>query len=155
MFKIYISLSILSLLLTSCDKNRVFEQNKEIPDMMWDQNNTLKFEPDSTLLDTVTPYNIYINVRIASQYQFSNLFLFLTTKLPDGKAARDTVELTLADDKGWLGDGSGDIWDNRMLFKKNFRFPQTGKYVFELQQGMRLNPLPLIMDAGIRIEKAQ
>ena len=121
--------------------------------MAWDKNNILKFDVDIT--DTVSPDNIYINVRNASQYQFNNLFLFLTTHVPNGNvAARTLVELTLADEKGWLGDGAGDIWDNRILFKKNFRFPHSGKYIFELEQAMRLNPLPLIMDAGIRIEKA-
>ena len=61
----------------------------------------------------------------------------------------------LADERGqWLGDGMGDIWDNRILFKKDFKFPQTGKYRFELEQAMRINPLPGIMDVGMRIERA-
>ncbi len=141
------------IFLIACDKNRIFEKNTKIPDMSWDKSNVLKFEVP--IEDTITPSNIYINIRNASQYQFSNLFLYFTTRLPDGSASRDTVEVTLADEKGWLGDGSGDIWDNRFLFKKNFRFPHPGTYTFELEQGMRPNPLPLIMDAGIRIEKAQ
>lgn len=153
MYRIFFLLVAVSMALVACDRNRIFEKNTEIPDMMWDKNNILKFDVDIT--DTVTPDNIYINVRNASQYQFSNLFLFFTTRIPDGKVARDTVELTLADEKGWLGEGAGDIWDNRILFKKNFRFPQAGQYTFELEQAMRVNPLPLIMDAGIRIEKAK
>ncbi len=153
MYKISFTLLALALALSACDKNRIFDKNTEIPDMAWDKNNILKFDVDIT--DTVSPDNIYINVRNASQYQFSNLFLFFMTQLPDGRASRDTVELTLADEKGWLGDGAGDIWDNRILFKKNFRFPMSGKYTFELEQAMRLNPLPLIIDAGIRIEKAK
>lgn len=153
MHKILLILFALAVLLTACDKKRVFEKNAEIPEMMWDKSNVLKFEVP--IEDTVSANNIYINVRNASKYQFSNLFLFFTTRIPDGKAERDTVELTLADEKGWLGEGAGDIWDNRILFKKNFRFPQAGIYTFELEQGMRQNPLPLIMDAGIRIEKAE
>ena len=142
MYRIVFILLALSLVLTSCDKNRIFEKNTEIPDMSWDKNNILKF--DVEINDTLSPDNIYINVRNASQYQFSNLFLFLKTRIPDGKASRDTVELTLANEKGWLGDGAGDIWDNRILFKKNFHFPQAGTYTFELEQGMRINPLPLL-----------
>jgi len=152
MYKIAFSLIVLALALSSCDKNRIFEKNTEIPDMAWNKDNILKFEVPVD--DTVSLNNIYINVRNASQYQFSNLYLFLTTRLPDGNASRDTVEVTLADEKGWLGEGAGDIWDNRRLFKKNFRFPQPGTYTFELEQGMRQNPLQLIMDAGIRVEKA-
>ncbi|MFM7726495.1 MAG: gliding motility lipoprotein GldH, partial [Flavobacteriales bacterium] len=99
-------------------------------------------------------YNIDINLRNAGSYSFSNLFLFMNTYTPDGALARDTIELVLADDQGqWKGDGMGDIWDNRILFKKDQRFPMPGTYRFELEQAMRIDPLPGVMDAGIRIEK--
>ncbi|MBK8414603.1 MAG: gliding motility lipoprotein GldH [Bacteroidetes bacterium] len=64
------------------------------------------------------------------------------------------MECILASPEGrWLGEGLGDIWDNRILFKENVQFTQPGEYRFELNQAMRINPLPGIMDAGIRIEK--
>lgn len=138
--------------LASCDRNVVFEKNIQIPENKWEMSNTIKL--DAEINDTVALHNIYFNIRNAGGYQFSNLYLFFTTHTPKGEQARDTVELTLADDHGkWLGDGSGDIWDNRILFKRNFRFPEAGMYHFELQQAMRINPLPQIMDAGLRIEK--
>jgi len=139
---------------SSCNPNTTFEKNIKIPDYRWEMNNIVRL--DAEIKDTLSPQNIYINVRNASGYQFSNLFLFLTTKTPEGETARDTVELTLADAHGkWLGDGSGDIWDNRILFKKNFRFPEAGTWHFELQQAMRINPLPQIMDVGMTIEKGK
>jgi gliding motility-associated lipoprotein GldH len=49
----------------------------------------------------------------------------------------------------------GDIWDNRILFKRNFLFPESGTWHFELQQAMRVSPLPQIMDVGMRIEKSK
>jgi gliding motility-associated lipoprotein GldH len=138
---------------SSCDTDAVFDKNIKIPDYDWDMNNVVKL--DAEIKDTIHPHDIYISVRNASGYQFSNLFLFLTTKTPKGETARDTVELTLADARGkWLGEGMGDIWDNQILFKKNFRFPEAGTWHFELQQAMRINPLPQIMDVGMRIEKA-
>jgi len=117
-------------------------------------NNVLKFEVPIT--DTTSSYNMYFNIRNASGYSFSNLFLFFTVRAPNGKAERDTVELILADPSGkWKGDGLGDIWDNKILFKQKFRFPVSGTYFFEMEQAMRVNPLPYIMDAGIRIEYAE
>lgn len=140
--------------LTSCDRSVVFEENVKLPEYRWEMNNIIKL--DAEIKDTNAFHNIYFNVRNAGGYQFSNLFLFLTTRTPKGAEARDTVELTLADDHGkWLGNGSGDIWDNRILFKRHFRFPEAGTYHFELQQAMRVNPLPQIMDAGMRIEKSE
>lgn len=111
---------------------------------------------EATIEDTSASYDLYINVRNAGTYSFSNLFLFLNTYTPDGALARDTIELVLADEQGqWKGDGMGDIWDNRILFKRGQRFLLPGNYRFELEQGMRIDPLPGIMDAGVRIEKAE
>ena len=141
------------LMLSSCDPNVVFEDNVKLPENRWEISNIVKLETE--IADTITPHNIYINVRNAGGYQFSNLFVFFTTQTPSGKAARDTIELTLADASGkWLGDGMGDIWDNRLLFKSNFIFPEKGNYIFMLEQAMRVNPLPQVMDVGLRIEKA-
>jgi gliding motility-associated lipoprotein GldH len=138
----------------SCNRDVVFEKNVKIPNYNWDVNNTVKLDID--IEDTISLHDIYINIRNASGYQFSNLFLFLNTKTPNGETASDTLELTLADERGkWLGSGLGDIWDNRILFKKNFRFADAGTWHFELQQAMRVNPLPQVMDVGMRIEKAR
>jgi gliding motility-associated lipoprotein GldH len=141
------------IFLSACDKNVVFEKNIELPDNRWEIKNIIKLE--TAIEDTINPHNLYINLRNAGGYQFSNIFLFFTTKSPSGKMERDTVELTLADPSGkWLGNGLGDIWDNRVLFKQGFRFPEKGNYEFSLQQAMRYDPLPQIMDVGIRIEKS-
>lgn len=140
--------------LNACDRKVVFEKNVELPENRWEQKNAVKFTVE--IQDTINPHNLYINLRNAAGYQFSNIFLFFTTTAPSGKMERDTIELTLADANGkWLGDGMGDIWDNRELFKKNFKFPQSGTYTFQLEQAMRIDPLPQIMDAGIRIERVE
>jgi gliding motility-associated lipoprotein GldH len=142
------------LLFFSCNTGSTFDKNVKIPDYRWDMNNIVSL--DVEIKDTVNPQNIYINVRNASNYQYSNLFLFLTTKTPKGEIAGDTIELVLADERGkWLGSGMGDIWDNRILFKRNFLFPESGTWHFELQQAMRVSPLPQIMDVGMRIEKSK
>jgi len=137
----------------ACDKQRVFDENQELKDNSWDQSNKLRFT--TTIADSTSAHTLYLNVRNAGWYPFSNLFIFVHTTLPNGAIPIDTAQCVLADDNGkWLGDGLGDLYDNRILFKKNFRFPQLGKYTFELEQAMRVNPLPGIMDAGIRIERA-
>ena len=147
-------LIISALFLSSCDKNRVFEENKEIPDNLWKVENKIKFEVD--VKDTIHPHNFYINVRNSDGFPYRNIFLFITTDFPNGKKAIDTLDCILADENGkWLGDGLGDIFDNQIPFKKRVRFPLTGKYSITIEQGMRVPELPLIMDVGIRIEKAE
>lgn len=147
-------LGVFIVLFNACDSTRLYEENKAIEKNLWYANKPLQFQ--AQVPDSVQGYNVYINIRNASHYPFSNIFLFLNTTFPDGQIDRDTVEIMLASPEGkWLGDGLGDIWDNRVLFKRNVRFPMKGEYRFEFIQAMRLDPLPGIMDAGIRIERAQ
>lgn len=142
------------LFFTSCDRARIFEKNLEIPETGWKADNILKFDVD--IKDASTPTNFYVNVRNADGYPYSNIYLFIKTKFPNGKMSNDTLECILADEKGkWLGNGLGDIYDNQILFKKNVRFPLAGKYTFEIQHGMRADIVPLIMDVGLRIAKAE
>jgi gliding motility-associated lipoprotein GldH len=145
-------LFVLLLGFTACDSKRVYEQNIDIPEYIWNKDNPVYF--DVEIKDTVSLHNVYINIRNASGYAYSNLYLFLDTKYPNNSMSRDTIECILADPSGnWLGDGSGDIWDNQILFKKNVRFKQIGTYKFRYEQAMRMPKLPMIMDVGLRIEK--
>jgi gliding motility-associated lipoprotein GldH len=141
-------------LLVSCNKNVIFSDYTKLPEEGWKIDNRLKFEVD--IKDNNALHNVFLNVRHADSYPYSNLFVFLTTTYPDGQSTIDTLECILANKKGeWVGDGAGDLWDNKIPLKKNLRFPQTGKYTFSFEQGMRSNPLPLILDFGMTIEKAQ
>lgn len=142
------------LLFSSCDKSRIFEENKTIPENVWNKDSIIKFEVD--IHDAQLPTNFYVNVRNADGFPYKDLFLFIKTTYPDGKTFQDTLDCILADEQGkWLGDGMGDIYDNQIPFKRNVHFPAEGKYTFEIQQGMRVDNLPLIMDVGIRIEKVE
>jgi len=142
------------LFFSSCDNNRIFEQNQEIPESGWDKKNVVKFDVD--IKDPATAAHFYVNVRNAEGYPYGNIFLFIKTVFPNGKFSNDTLECVLADEKGkWLGTGVGDLYDNQIPFKRNVRFPQAGIYRFEIQQGMRPESVPLILDVGLRIEKAE
>lgn len=143
---------LLAVFISACNQNTVFSKYTTLPEDGWNKNNKLTFDID--IKDNNALNNVYLTVRHADSYPFSNLFLFLKTTYPDGKHSIDTLECTLANPKGeWLGNGTGDIFDNKILVNKNLRFPQIGKYTFTFEQGMRNNPLPLIMDFGMVIEK--
>ncbi len=136
----------------SCDQNRVFEENIALPDHRWNRTNVLVFNVE--ISDTVNPHNIYVNVRNGGQYQYSNLFLFVRTVSPTGHWIRDTVECTLANEKGrWLGSGLGDIATLKIPYKMNVRFPYQGLYTFEIEQAMRTEELKHMFDIGLRVER--
>ncbi|MEE4198017.1 MAG: gliding motility lipoprotein GldH [Bacteroidales bacterium] len=136
----------------SCDHNRVYEKNKEIPGLKWKVTDTVRFE--IPIQDTISPHNIYFNVRHSSQYSMQNLYVFIHTQAPNGVSLTDTFECYLADERGrWTGSGWGDLYDNQFIYKKNIRFPASGIYTFECIHGMRTETLQHVSDVGFRIEK--
>lgn len=144
----------ISLSMSSCDSTRIFEENKQVPAQSWDRNDKISFE--TTIDDTTQWYNVYVNIRNSGKYAYSNIYLFLTTKYPDGTASKDTLNCFLQDEIGrWAGRGAGDLWDNQIIFKPGTKFRQKGKYVFEYEQAMREEKLEGISDVGLRIEKAE
>jgi len=145
-------LLLMAALSFSCDRNRLYEEHVAFAKGSWNVNDRKEFT--FTIPDPVHRYNIYLDVRNSRDYPYSNLYLFLTTVMPDGSMSRDTVELTLADYDGrWLGSGMGNVKFSRFLFRRGFRFPQMGQYRFVFEQAMRVNELQGIPDIGLRIEK--
>jgi gliding motility-associated lipoprotein GldH len=151
---IIILIFVAIFVLTSCDRNKVYEEYIEIDNNVWLSSNVVKFEFE--IDDTAALHNVYINVRHAAGYQFNNLWLFVKSSAPNGQTSIDTLECVLSDKKGkWLGDGMGDIYDMQLPWRLNVRFPVKGKYTVEYRQGMRIDALPGIMDMGLRVEKAE
>ncbi len=144
---------ILVIFLTSCDSNMVFDSSFTLPANGWNEKSAVEFK-DVVVSDTLALYNFYISVRNTDAYRFSNFYLFLTTKLPNGKLGRDTIEIKLAELNGkWLGQGFGHYKDNQILVRKALRFPVSGKYDFLIEHAMRQEVLTGINNVGIRIER--
>ncbi len=150
----YVYLVILIAALTGCDKNRVFEENQDIPNNSWQIRNVPQFT--FTIPEPASNYNIYFNVRNAIFYEFYNLYMRAELLDPDGKPLHVKLHEMYLMDKTTgkpLGDGSGDIFDHQFLAIKNFKFPKAGTYKIRLKQYMRKDPLPGIMAVGVRVEK--
>ncbi len=151
---VYFFVFLLIAIATGCDKNRVYEKNLRIPDAEWVNTNVPYF--NVAINDTSDAQNIYVNIRNSGKYRYSNLYLFITTKAPNGNILKDTMDIILADNRGrWLGQGLGDIYFNQVLYKKNIRFPYRGIYTFQIEQAMREDTLHNILDVGLRVEKAR
>jgi len=145
---------LIVLTFLSCDPERIYESNVKIPAEGWRPDNIIRFEVEIT--DTISPCNIFINVRNNNNYKYTELWLFVDIKFPTGIVDRDTSKIALADHRGkWLGHGLGSKFDSRLYLRKNVLFPAAGTYIFEYQQASRDNPLIGIEDIGLRIERVQ
>ena len=156
--KITLAFSAL-LVIASCNPNRIFEKNTDIPGNVWNKNFKPEFEFE--IKDTSLLYSLSVNVRHTNFYQFSNLWVMAYTTFPDGKTISSRVELPLADKDGkWHGDCLGDICDVNVSIQEKTLFNQVGKHKIVLEQIMRnkslnIDELPGIMAIGLKVEKLQ
>ena len=143
----------LVLLVLSCNHHEVYEQFTAIDGKTWNNADLIQFNVN--IEDTVTAHDVLIAVRNTGQYEYSNLYLFITAVAPDGTQTRDTTEIILADEHGkWLGRGSASVYTFFHPFRQNIRFPQRGIYQFYIEQAMWINDLKHITDIGLRVQKA-
>ena len=64
-------------------------------------------------------------------------------------------------DGQWLGKGAGSVKENKLWYKENISFPESGVYTLHIRHAMRRNGeveglalLKGITDVGLQIEKA-
>ncbi len=137
----------------ACTDSYVYNGYVSIPQQKWHADSVVSFTVPIT--DTLSYFNLFVNLRNTSDYPYQNLYLFIDIAAPNGAAIRDTFECYLADEHGkWLGKGRHGLYDNRFMYREKVRFGTTGDYRVSLQQGMRTDELKGISEVGFRVELA-
>ena len=144
-----------STLLIACTRLDVFEKNIIIPKNQWA--NSLQPTFNFIIKDTTAFYNLFIVLRHTDAYRYNNIWLNVGTQSPGDSTRYQKFELQLGSDaKGWEGTGMDDIWELRKLITNGpVKFNKSGNYHFSVAHIMRENPLPNIMNIGIRVEKVK
>ena len=138
----------------ACDGNVVYKKYQDIPDNVWARDFSPEFEFE--IEDTEESYNLDLMIRNASFYPYNNIWVFIHQTDPNGLLDVDTLEIKLADEAGkWLGDGMGDLWDNKVPWKINYHFEKSGKYSYRVEHAMRTEKVPGILDLGLSVEKQE
>ncbi len=143
----------------SCDSNRVFDAYKTVPNS-WNKNDIIEFKINST--DTLTPCDLFVNLRNTKAYKYSNLFLIVEMNFPNGKTIKDTLEYRMTTPDGtFLGTGLASVKENKLWYKEKVVFNEVGDYTVKIQHAMRKNGsvkgianLEGVTDVGFRIEKS-
>lgn len=146
-------LIVVAIFVSSCVSNDTYFQYQTVNPDGWSKDSLYTF--DVPISDTVSLYNVYVNVRNRGEYPYQNLWLFMNKKSPDNIDVSDSIECYLADQRGkWLGTGLGAIKEMPILYKQNVKFDKKGIYRYSIVQGMREDVLIGINDIGIKVEKA-
>ncbi|KAB1066840.1 gliding motility lipoprotein GldH [Tamlana haliotis] len=146
--------------LVSCDSQYYFDEYKAVP-KKWHKDSIVSFKINTP--DSISPYDLFINLRNTNAYKYNNLFLIVEMQFPHGKRVKDTLEYRMADPSGkLLGAGYSDIKENKLWYKEQVIFSESGEYEVKIQQAMRENgmvngveALEGITDVGFSIEKKQ
>lgn len=146
------------LLWAGCNSDVLFQADAQVPEGAWERSWKPQFAFD--VADTTAPCDIYLDIRHTGDYPFSNIYLFTTLAGPEGRSFTDTVECTLADPTGrWYGKGTGFIFSDRIqahvLYRLGNKFPRSGRYVITLEQAMRTERLPGVIDVGVSVERSR
>ncbi|MFK7755453.1 MAG: gliding motility lipoprotein GldH [Flavobacteriales bacterium] len=138
------------ILLTSCRDDYFYSKSYDFDNYRWDVEDVKEFTFEVT--DTSASYLWFVDVRHTADFEFANFYVFPKRIAPNGKVYTDTLNIPLANPAGeWYGSGLGDLVDNRVLWKKNVKFPQEGKYLFQFEQGSRETQLEGIVNIGFSI----
>ncbi|WP_298781160.1 gliding motility lipoprotein GldH [uncultured Polaribacter sp.] len=152
---------LLFLFLVSCNSKTIFSEFKTMPGTSWKANDKVSFEFE--VQDTISPKNLFINIRNNNNYPYSNLYLITELNFANGTKVIDTLQYEMTDNLGnFLGSGFAEIKENKLFYKENKIFSVPGKHVFSVRQAMRKNgeihPIEFlegIQDVGFSIEKTK
>jgi gliding motility-associated lipoprotein GldH len=140
------------LSLVACQTIPLSEQNTIHSDHQWNSAKPEKYLFNIT--DTNQLYKVIFVIRHHNAYHYKNIWVELSHRIANEKAQTAAFNLNLADDqKGWLGTGMDDIYDQRIpLYPKPIKL-KYGLHTFTIKHTMREDPLQNILSTGIRIEK--
>ncbi len=153
--RFFLPLLMLIALAISCRPVELYERQKNIPDGKWDWDEKLLYT--LTIPDSATDYNIYAVIRHSASYPYRNIWLRIGLQGPGSDSVSfQNFNIPLASNDQWLGAGMNDVYERRVkLFGQPVRFQHTGQVLFSMQHIMREDPLPGLLQAGIRIEPAR
>jgi len=150
-----ISLCLIACLVFSlgaCKQVDLYERLENVPKSEWQSS----FQPSFTfnISDTISLYDVFITIRHTNNYAYNNIWLEPTLQLPGDSATTQQTELHLANNDGWIGTGMDDIFETRAKVTATPQhFKRSGPVTIKLKQIMRVDPLPGILQVGVRVER--
>src|SRR5690606_31816663 len=143
-------LFLLTLSIASCNNDRVFEEYQGMPELHWNVEDTVSFEPEAIDPNVTFPL---LGLRYNDTYEFHNLYVryLLTDSL--GKVLADSlINIHLFDPVSGkpLGSGFGNVYTKYDTLP-NLAIPQGQKHRYAFIQYMRTEELKGIEAVGLKI----
>lgn len=153
-FRIFISLIMISLALSSCSRNKIFEKRHSFDQVKWNRFESVFFETD--IKDVESTYNISVELRHHTLYPYPNLAFTIAIYSPSGERRIKDMDVPLRNaDNTFKANGMGDMWDITIPVFENYQFNEPGHYKIELENRMPKFDTPGIIEIGLLITKGE
>jgi gliding motility-associated lipoprotein GldH len=143
---------LLFICFVSCKKIDVYEKQVTIPNFEWSKTFVPTFQFDNAISNNQN--FVFAVIRHTNNYPYNNIWVRLTATSPKDSIIVKDINIPLTtnnQNKEWAGVGMDDVFEVRA--KLSPFSGEVGNYTFKLENIMRDNPLPEIMNVGLRIEK--
>jgi gliding motility-associated lipoprotein GldH len=149
-----ILLAICPLFLIACKSNKIFEQYKDIDNNKWSRDNVISFNVN--IEDISIPYDVSLAIRHSSYYVWADIMVNMTVIYPSEEERTKDHDLMLRNKDGsFKAEGAGDLWDITFPIFSSFKFTETGKYQFKVQNIMPQPVTEDIMQVGLIVKKSK
>jgi gliding motility-associated lipoprotein GldH len=139
--------------LLSCEKSTYYSKIYSFENSTWKANDLKTFDVEIT--DNTKIYDIVFFVRVGTDYNYNNAWVYLHSTLPDKSTYREAHQFFISNDLGeWLGNKSGSLVESEMVFGKR-KFDQVGHYKFVIEQATTQKELKYVSDLGLKIVESK
>ena len=147
---------LIALTISSCNKNRVYENTVDFNNAYWLADSVKSFE--FNIAQASSEYNILFNIRNGVEYPHRNVYVFYTIR----DSTNNVLDEELRDfqlfhpKSGYpFGNGSGNLREHHFDLLMGYKFPYEGQYKISFEQFMRYDSLPQVYSIGVQVEASE
>lgn len=135
----------------SCTNSFEYKKAVTIEKEIWSYQDSIQF--DFAIQDTTKIYNLYLDIKHSTAYEYQNLYTLIKTVFPQGNRLKEQLSLELA--------GKGGVWNGKcnkqschlsIPIQQNAYFNQIGDYQIVLEQFMRMDNIAGIQQITFKLE---
>ena len=106
---------------------------------------------DVEVTDKLQTYDFEFTLSTTTDYAFSNLWIYISSKSPDDVTSKVAQRINIArSDGSWIGKASGTIVESKLIYRTQ-SFPFKGKYTFTIEQATQEETINNVLDIGFRV----
>lgn len=146
-----ISVVVFLFSISSCGDQAYYDDVYSFDNERWSKKDTATFEVP--VEDTTHMFQFSLSLRTTTEYEYSNLWVYILSTAPDGSTSKVAQKLPLArPDGSWIGTVSGTVVQTEVKFAAK-HFPLKGDYTFELVNATQQETIDHVLDIGLRIQQ--